>query len=71
MPLMIVLEEFLVRPIISITKNPFKGCLSLFNYSIDMSPTLMSPFFVKKHVFEGKKHVFFNKKWTHTYKIII
>ena len=25
-----------------------KGCLSLFSYFIDMSPTLMSPFFVKK-----------------------
>ena len=38
-----------------------KGCLSLFNYSIDMSPMLMSPFFVEKHVFEGKKHVFSTK----------
>jgi hypothetical protein len=25
-----------------------KGCLSLFNYLIDMSPTLMSPFFFEK-----------------------
>jgi hypothetical protein len=33
-----------------------KGCLSLFNYFIDMRPEVMSPFFVKKwtHVFEGK-----------------
>ena len=35
----------------------------------------MSPFFVKKHVFEGKKTCFFDKKWTHlggahAYKII-
>ena len=28
-----------------------KGCLSLFNYIVDMSPTLMSPFFVKKTCF--------------------
>ena len=35
-----------------------KGCLSLFNYFIDMSPTLMIPFFVKKTCL-------FNKKWTH------
>ena len=26
-----------------------------------MSPTYMSPFFVKQHVFEGKKHVFSTK----------
>ena len=26
-----------------------------------MSPTLLSPFFVKKHAFEGKKHVFSTK----------
>ena len=42
-----------------------KGCLSLFSYFIDMSPTLMSPFFVKKHVFEGKMgmdtRIFFQK----------
>ena len=35
-----------------IGKNDFiiftKGCLSLFNYFIDMSPILMSPFFVEK-----------------------
>ena len=34
-----------------------KGCLFLFNYFIDMRPTLMSPFFVKT--------CFFDKKWTH------
>ena len=39
-----------------------KGCLSLFNHFIDMTTTLMSPFFVKKkHVFVGKKHVFSTK----------
>ena len=32
-----------------------KGCLSLFNYFIDMSPTLMSPFF------EEENHVFLTK----------
>ena len=31
--------------------NQTKGCLSLFNYFIDMSPTLMSPFFVEKTCF--------------------
>ena len=31
--------------------NTIKGCLSLFNYFIDMSPTLMSPFFVEKTCF--------------------
>ena len=36
------------------TKNCTKGCLSLFNYFIDMSPTLMSPFFVKKTCFFNK-----------------
>ena len=40
-------------------KNVDKGCISLFNHFIDMSPTLMSPFFVKKHVFEGKKDMDF------------
>ena len=43
-------------------KTPLKGCFSLFNYFIDMSPTLMSPFFVEKHAFDGKKHVIFDKK---------
>ena len=38
-----------------------KGCLSLFDYFIDMSLTLMSPFFVKKHDFEGENHVFLTK----------
>ena len=38
-----------------------KGCLSLFDYFIDTSPTLMSPFFAKKHVFF---------LWAHVYKII-
>ena len=28
-----------------------KGCLSLFNYFIDMSPTHMSPIFVEKTSF--------------------
>ena len=31
-----------------------KDCLSLFNHFIDMSPTLMSQFFVKKHVISTK-----------------
>ena len=35
-----------------------KGCLSLFNSFIDKNPTLMSPFIVKKHVFEGKNNFF-------------
>ena len=39
-----------------------KGCLFLFNYFIDMRPTLMSPFFVEK---TRKKTCFFDKKWTH------
>ena len=42
-----------------------KGCLSLFNYFIDMSPTLMSPFFVEKTRFFPSKTCFFHKKWTH------
>ena len=43
-----------------------KGCLFLFNCFIDISPMLMSPFFVKKkHVFFLQKHVFSTKKWTH------
>ena len=39
-----------------------KGCLSLFNYFLDMSPTLMSPFFVKKHGFFSIKNMFFRQK---------
>ena len=35
-------------------RDSTKGCLSLFNYFINMSPTLMCAFFVEKHVFEGK-----------------
>ena len=42
-----------------------KGCLSLFNYFIDMSPTHMSPFFVEKTCLFPSKTYFFNKKWTH------
>ena len=38
--------------------NQAKGCLSLFNYFIDISPTLKSPLF-------AKKTCFFDKKWTH------
>ena len=39
-----------------------KGCLSLFNYFIDMSPTLLSPFFVEKTCFFLlQKHVFLTK----------
>ena len=38
-----------------------KGCFSLFKYFIDMSPSHMSPFFVKKHVFEEKRQVFLDK----------
>ena len=39
-----------------------KGCLSLFNYLIDMSPTLMSPFFVENTCFFPSKVCFFDKK---------
>ena len=39
-------------------KSTTKGFLSLFNYFIEMSPTLMSPFLVEKTCFLGKK-------WTH------
>ena len=54
--------------------NP-KGCLSLFNYFIDMSPTHMSPFFVERTCLFPSKTCFFDKKWTHMggahiYKII-
>ena len=42
-----------------------KGCLSLFNYFIDMSPTLMSPILVEKTCFFPSKSCFFDKKWTH------
>merc|ERR1712051_209780 len=45
-------------------KPSTKGCLSLFNYFIDRSPTLMSSFFVEKTCFSRKKTCFFNKKWT-------
>ena len=34
---------------------------SLFNYFIDRSPALMSPFLSKKHVFQGENHVFLTK----------
>ena len=37
-----------------------KGCLSLFNYSIDMSPTLMSPLCVEKKMFLKEKNMFFD-----------
>ena len=40
-----------------------KGCLSLFNYFIDMSPTLMSTFYSKKPPFFLQKHVFSTKIW--------
>ena len=43
-------------------RNHTKGCLSLFNYFIDMRPEVMSPFFVKKkHVF-SYKNMFFRQK---------
>ena len=38
-----------------------KGCLSLSDYFIDMSPMLMSPFFVEKTCFWREKHVFSTK----------
>ena len=38
-----------------------KGCLSLFNYFIDMRPEVMSPFFVKKNMFFPTKTRFFTK----------
>ena len=38
-----------------------KGCLSLFNYFIDMSPTQMSQFFVEKTWFSRKKTCFLTK----------
>ena len=47
----------------SYVKHPFrkstKGCLSLFNYFIDMSPTLLSPFFVEKTWFFSYNNMFF------------
>ena len=47
-------------------KYKIKGCLSLFNYFIDMSPTLMSQFFVEKTCFWNiSKTCFFDKKLTH------
>ena len=39
-----------------------KGCLSLFNYFIDRSPTLMSSFFVEKTCFSKKNDMFFKEK---------
>ena len=42
-----------------------KGCLSLFDYFIDMSPTHESFFLSKKHGFEGKRQGFSTKKLTH------
>ena len=42
-----------------LTQQVTKGCLSLFNYFIDRSPTLMSPFFVKKNMFLKGKNTFF------------
>ena len=50
---------------LKVLNSLIKGCLSLFNYFVDMSPTLMSPFFAEKHGFFLQKHVFFDKKWTH------
>ena len=47
--------------ICQIRRHYTKGCLFLFNYFIDIRPTLVSLFFVKKKVFEGKKHVFWTK----------
>ena len=45
-----------------VNKNLSKGCLSLFNHFIDMSPMLMSPFFVEKNMFFFlQKHVFLTK----------
>ena len=63
-------KYILLKSNATIANENYKYCLKLFNYFIDMSLTLMSPFFVKKQVFEGKKPCFFNKKWTHVYKII-
>ena len=61
------LMNFLCRmsPIIavSISGNPrFKGCLSLSNYSVDMSPMLMSPFLCQKNMFLKEKDRFFRQK---------
>ena len=42
-----------------LVQNSTKGCLSLFNYFTDMSPTQMSPYFVKKTWFSREKYVFF------------
>ena len=42
-----------------------KGCLFLFNYFIDRSLTLMSPFFCQKNMFFKEKPRFFDKKWTY------
>ena len=38
-----------------------KGGLFLFNYFIDTSPTLMNPFWWKKHVFSLQNHVILTK----------
>ena len=55
------------------SQNP-KGCLALFDYFIDMSPTHES-IFLSKNMFLKEKDRFFDKKWTHMggahiYKII-
>ena len=43
-----LLERIKVNVQDDIDKQTGKGCLSLFNYFIDINPTLMSPFFVEK-----------------------
>ena len=45
----------------TVKKYQTKGCLSLFNHFIDMSPTLMSPFFVEKTCFFPSKTCFSTK----------
>ena len=52
----VLLNECHLRPLSTNTALTSKGCLSLFNYFIDMIPTHMSPFFV-----EGKRQVFSTK----------
>ena len=57
----VLLNECHLRPLSTNTALTSKGCLSLFNYFIDMSPTHMSPFFVEKTSFRRKKQVFSTK----------
>ena len=54
-----------------ITVHNGKGGLSLFNHFIDMSPILMSPFFVKKTCFFRQKNVFSTKNGLISFSICL